>query len=161
MRCPFCGSRESRVIDTREVGDGIRRRRECQSCHQRFTTYEQVAKINLLVIKRDGKREPLSRQKLTDGILMACAKRPISSGDIDQLVSRIESRLYRLGKAEISSKAVGEMVMEELKELDQVAYVRFASVYRSFQDLETLKREVDNMIESESPQEPDDDKSSD
>ncbi|MBC7237832.1 MAG: transcriptional repressor NrdR [Chloroflexi bacterium] len=147
MKCPFCGATDSRVVDTREVGDAIRRRRECQSCQQRFTTYEQVAKVNLLIVKRDGRREPFDRQKLTEGIWKACAKRPISSEQIEQLVSNIESNLYNLGKSEVPSRIVGEMVMERLRELDDVAYVRFASVYRSFADLEAFQREVDHMIE--------------
>ena len=148
MKCPFCGATESRVLDTRDVGNGIRRRRECEQCKQRFTTYEQVAKINLLIVKRDGRREPFDRQKLLEGIWKACAKRPIASEAIENLVSDIESKLYALGQAEVPSRVVGEMVMERLKNLDGVAYVRFASVYRSFADLETLKREVDQMLES-------------
>jgi transcriptional repressor NrdR len=150
MKCPFCGSSDSRVIDTREVGDGIRRRRECQSCTQRFTTYERVAGINLVVEKRDGRREPFDRQKLFEGIRVACAKRPISIDEVEHLVSSIESAIYGLGKSEVPSRVIGEMVMERLKDLDAVAYVRFASVYRSFADLETLKREVDTMIEDAS-----------
>jgi transcriptional repressor NrdR len=138
---------ESRVVDTREVGDGIRRRRECQSCSQRFTTYEQIAKVNLLVIKRDGRRETFDRQKLFDGIWRACAKRPIASEEVESLVGEIEAALYSLGQSEVPSRVVGEMVMERLKKLDGVAYVRFASVYRSFADLETLKREVDQMLD--------------
>ncbi|MFO7916748.1 MAG: transcriptional regulator NrdR [Anaerolineae bacterium] len=148
MKCPFCGSSDSRVVDTRDVRDRIRRRRECKDCGERFTTYEQVAKVNLLVIKRDGRREPFDRQKLFEGIWKACAKRPISSEKVQDLVSRIESELYNLGKSEVPSRVIGEMVMEYLRELDGVAYVRFASVYRSFADLERLKREVDEMIES-------------
>jgi len=147
MRCPFCGSAESRVVDTREVGDGIRRRRECQECAQRFTTYEHIAKVNLLVIKRDGRRETFDRQKLFDGIWRACAKRPIASEDIENMVGEVEAALYSLGQNEVPSRVVGEMVMERLKGLDGVAYVRFASVYRSFADLETLKREVDEMLD--------------
>ena len=146
MKCPFCGSSDSRVIDTREVGEGIRRRRECQACHERFTTYERVARVNLLVIKRDGRREPFDRDKLSEGIRIACAKRPIASERIEEVIDAIEAGLYRLGKAEVPSRVVGEMVMDRLRELDGVAYVRFASVYRSFADLQTLKREVDEMI---------------
>ncbi len=146
MKCPFCASTDSRVLDTREVGDGIRRRRECQSCKQRFTTYEQVAKVNLLVVKRDGRREPFDRQKLFDGVLRACTKRPISTEDIEQLVTNVETGLYNLGKAEVPSRVIGEMVIERLRDLDEVAYVRFASVYRSFSDLEALKREVDDLM---------------
>ena len=147
MKCPFCGTADSRVIDTREVGDGIRRRRECQSCNHRYTTYEQVAKVNLLVVKRDGRREPFDRQKLLEGLWKACAKRPVASTDVESLVTDIESSLYGLGQSEVPSRLVGEMVMERLRKLDAVAYVRFASVYRSFADLETLKREVDGMLE--------------
>jgi transcriptional repressor NrdR len=146
MKCPFCGSDESRVVDSRDVGDGIRRRRECQSCMQRFTTYERVAKSNLLVEKRDGRREPFDRQKLFEGIRVACAKRPVSTEDIDRLVTRIESNLYGLGRSEVPSRVIGEMVMQELRQVDGVAYVRFASVYRSFADLEALKKEVDTII---------------
>ncbi len=146
MKCPYCSSTDSRVIDTREVGDGIRRRRECQNCHQRFTTYEQIAKVNLVVIKNDGRREAFDRQKLFDGIWRACTKRPISTETIEQVVSNIETNLYNLGKAEVPSRVIGEMVMERLREIDEVAYVRFASVYRSFSDLETLKREVDDLM---------------
>ncbi|MFH1085002.1 MAG: transcriptional regulator NrdR [Chloroflexota bacterium] len=147
MKCPFCEATDSRVVDTREVGDGIRRRRECQRCGQRFTTYERIAEVNLVVVKRDGRREPFSRGKLFEGIRVACAKRPISLDEIERVVSGIESSLYALGRSEVPSRVVGEMVMQRLKELDPVAYVRFASVYRSFADLETLKREVDTMIE--------------
>lgn len=149
MKCPYCGHTESRVVDTREVGDGIRRRRECQSCGQRFTTYEQVARVNLLVIKRDGRREPFDRQKLYEGIRRACAKRPVSAERIEQVVSEIETNLYNLGQAEVPSRTIGEMVMERLREIDDVAYVRFASVYRSFADIQTLKREVDQIVEQQ------------
>jgi len=147
MKCPFCGEAQSRVVDTREVGDGIRRRRECQHCDQRYTTYEQVVKANLLVVKRDGRREPFDRQKLFEGIWKACAKRPIASEDIERMVGDIESALYSMGQSEIPSRTIGEMVMERLRKVDGVAYVRFASVYRSFADLETLKHEVDQMLE--------------
>jgi len=147
MKCPFCGAAQSRVVDTREVGDGIRRRRECQLCNQRYTTYEQVVKANLLVVKRDGRREPFDRQKLFDGIWKACAKRPIASEDIERMVEDIESALYSMGQPEVPSRTIGEMVMERLKKIDGVAYVRFASVYRSFADLEALKHEVDQMLE--------------
>ncbi len=147
MKCPYCGSADSRVIDTREVGDAIRRRRECQSCHQRFTTYEQIAQVNLLVVKRDGRREPFDRQKLFEGIRRACTKRPVSTETIEQMVSNIETNLYNLGKAEVPSRRIGEMVIERLREVDEVAYVRFASVYRSFSDLEALKREVDDLMD--------------
>jgi len=147
MKCPYCGADESRVIDTREVGDGIRRRRECQACIQRYTTYESVVKVTLQVIKRDGRREDFDRNKLFEGIWRACTKRPIGAEVVENFVKEIENRLYSLGQAEIESRTIGEMVMEGLSRLDPVAYVRFASVYRSFTDLESLKREVDEMIE--------------
>jgi len=147
MKCPYCGSGDSRVIDTRDVEDGIRRRRECQTCEQRFTTYERIAQVKLMVEKRDGRREPFDRQKLFEGIRVACAKRPISIDQIHELVARIETSLYGMAKSEVPSRAIGEMVMQELREIDGVAFVRFASVYRSFADLEDLKREVDTMIE--------------
>ncbi len=153
MKCPFCGATDSRVIDTREVGDAIRRRRECQECEQRYTTYEQVARVTLLVVKRDGRRENFDRQKLFEGIWKACAKRPVGSHQVEQLVEDIENHLYSLGQAEVSSASIGEMVMSRLKALDEVAYVRFASVYRSFADLETLKREVDDLLERGTPDE--------
>ncbi len=147
MKCPFCGGTESRVIDTREVGDGIRRRRACQQCRQRYTTYEAVVKVALQIVKRDGRREDFDRQKLFEGIWKACTKRPIASDAVEEMVDDIENRLYSLGQAEVESKVIGEMVMERLQKLDPVAYVRFASVYRSFADLATLKREVDGMIQ--------------
>ena len=146
MRCPYCGSPRSRVVDTRSVGTAIRRRRQCRECAQRFTTYERVAKMNLLVVKRDGRREEFDRQKLFDGILNACAKRPVSSDTIEDTVARIEMQLFALGQAEVSYRAVGETVMEELRSLDEVAYVRFASVYRHFTDLEDMKQEVDGLL---------------
>ncbi len=151
MKCPFCGGTESRVVDTRDVGDNIRRRRECQSCLQRFTTYEEIAKINLFVVKRDGRREAFDRQKLFEGIWKACAKRPVGSEDVEAMVADIESALHGLGQSEVSSRVIGEMVMERLRKLDPVAYVRFASVYRSFTDLETLRREIDNMLARTNP----------
>ena len=151
MKCPFCGGTESRVVDTRDVGDNIRRRRECQSCLQRFTTYEEIAKINLFVVKRDGRREAFDRQKLFDGIWKACAKRPVGSEDVEAMVADIESALHGLGQSEVPSRVIGEMVMERLRKLDPVAYVRFASVYRSFTDLETLRREIDNMLTRTNP----------
>ncbi len=147
MPCPFCGAEDSRVIDTRQVGGAVRRRRECQSCHRRFTTYERVARASVMVVKRDGRREEFDRQKLYEGIRRACAKRPVSTEAMEQLVDQIENRLCGLGQSEVPSRAIGEMVVERLRELDGVAYVRFASVYRSFTDLEDLKREVDGLLE--------------
>ena len=147
MKCPFCASTDSRVVDSRDVGDAIRRRRECQACNQRYTTDEQVAKVTLLIVKRAGRREPFDRQKLFEGIWKACAKRPISSQQIETMVASVESGLYNLGKSEVSSRAVGEMVMDRLRQLDDGAYVRFASVYRSFADLDAFQREVEHLTE--------------
>jgi transcriptional repressor NrdR len=146
MPCPFCGAEDSRVVDTRQVGDAVRRRRECQSCGRRFTTYERVTKANIMVVKRDGRREEFDREKLYEGIRRACAKRPVSAEALDQIVDQIENWLYRLGQSEVPSRAIGEMVVDKLRDLDGVAYVRFASVYRSFTDLEDLKREVDGLL---------------
>ncbi len=145
MKCPFCAQRESRVIDTREVGDGIRRRRECQSCQRRFTTYERVAPISLLVIKRDGRREEFNRDKLFEGLRRACTKRPISTQVLMQIADEIESQLYSSGETEVESRVIGEMVMERLKGLDEVAYVRFASVYRRFEDVDVLIEEAEEL----------------
>ncbi len=149
MKCPFCGasSNHIRVIDTREVTDGIRRRRECDNCGQRFTTYERVASMNLLVVKQDGRREEFDRDKLVKSMRIACTKRAVSSATIEAAAQEIESKLYALGKSEVDSKRVGEMVMEQLRDIDDVAYVRFASVYRSFQDVDSMAEEIQQLIE--------------
>lgn len=147
MKCPYCDRKDTRVIDTREVGEGVRRRRECKSCQQRFTTYERVAKTSLLVVKRDGRREPFDSDKLLKGILRACAKRPIPTETIEQMVKEIERELYELGRAEVESERIGKMVMTRLRELDDVAYVRFASVYRRFRDVDTLAEEIEEFKE--------------
>lgn len=142
MKCPLCLKGDSRVIDTRQVGDGIRRRRECTRCHQRFTTYERVANINLLVVKRDGRREEFDRDKVMAGLVKACAKRPVPVEALENLTSEVEAALYRLGEAEVDSRLIGELVMERLRQLDDVAYVRFASVYRDFRDVEAWAEEI-------------------
>ena len=134
MNCPFCGHEESRVIDSRESPDGIRRRRECARCELRCTTYERVHSMPLLVAKRDGRNEPFSRDKLEGSLRIACAKRPLEVGAISKMVSDIENELHKLTKAEVESRVIGEMAMERLRSLDRVAYIRFASVYRDFQD---------------------------
>lgn len=145
MRCPYCQEGDSRVIDSREVGSSIRRRRECVRCGQRFTTYERLTPVSLLVVKRDGRREPFDREKLHHGILTACAKRPIPEETIESTVSRVETELFALAKAEVDSKVIGQMVMEQLRALDDVAYVRFASVYRRFQDVDGLVQEINQF----------------
>lgn len=147
MRCPYCGSPDSRVTDSRTVEDGIRRRRECSRCDLRFTTYERVQSTNLLVAKRDGRREEFNQEKLLSGIVKACVKRPISYRDIEKVVEDIEAELQNLGHAEIKSTMLGQMVMERLRRLDWIAYVRFASVYREFQDIESFEQVVKDLRE--------------
>jgi transcriptional repressor NrdR len=147
MKCSYCRKKDTKVIDTREVGEGIRRRRECKSCQQRFTTYERVARTSLQVVKRDGRREPFDSEKLLSGILRACAKRPIPTETLEQMVKDIERELYELGRAEVESEVIGKMVMRRLRELDDVAYVRFASVYRRFQDVDSLAEEIEEFKE--------------
>jgi len=147
MRCPFCKAGDSRVIDTRQVESGVRRRRECITCHERFTTYEQIAGIIPLVIKSDGRREEFDRQKLLVGVRKACAKRPIPSEEIETLVAGVEDCLLNSGRTEISSKEIGQLTLEKLRDLDKVAYIRFASVYLAFTDLESMKQEVERLLE--------------
>ena len=147
MKCPFCKASDSRVVDTRQVESGVRRRRECITCHERFTTYEQIAGITPLVIKSDGRREEFDRQKLLVGVRKACAKRPIPSEDIENLIAGVEDGLLNSGRTEISSKEIGQMTLEKLRDLDEVAYIRFASVYLAFADLESMKQEVERLLE--------------
>ena len=149
MNCPFCGHDESKVIDSRESPDGIRRRRECARCALRFTTYERVHTMPLLIVKRDGRREPFSSEKLERSLRLACAKRPLEISAISKIVVDIENELQKLAKAEVESRVVGEMVMERLRGLDRVAYIRFASVYRDFQDIDTFAREVEALQREE------------
>lgn len=145
MNCPFCGYHDSKVIDSRNVNDGVRRRRQCLQCDLRFTTYERLQRASLFVIKKDGRREEFDRDKLLTGIRKACEKRPLPGGTPDRLADDIEIELYQLGKSEIHSDAIGDLVMARLKKTDHIAYIRFASVYREFQDITTLKEEVDNL----------------
>jgi len=147
MKCPFCASTDSRVIDTRSAEGGIRRRRECLVCERRFTTYERVAPLRLMVIKQDGRREPFDRDKILGGIQIACAKRPIDTESIEELVSGIESELYHRGSREVTSREIGEMVMQNLRRLDEVAYIRFATIYRRFADVEDLADEIEALLE--------------
>ena len=146
MKCPQCGHEDSKVIDSRDVNETVRRRRECLSCGFRFTTHERIQTSNLVIIKKDKRREEFNREKLTSGIRKACEKRPLPTGAVEKLVDEVENELHRLGKAEIPSSAVGEIVMEKLKKLDHIAYIRFASVYRDFADITSLKQEVDTLI---------------
>jgi transcriptional repressor NrdR len=146
MNCPYCNHSDSKVIDSREVDEGIRRRRQCLSCNNRFTTYERIQPAALFIIKKDQRREEYSREKLLSGIRKACEKRPLPTGSIERVVNEIEAGLFRQGKTEIASTLVGDMVMEKLRELDNIAYIRFASVYREFADIKALKEAVDNLI---------------
>jgi transcriptional repressor NrdR len=148
MNCPYCGYYDSKVTDSRSVNDGIRRRRQCLNCSSRFTTYEQLQPASLFVIKKDERREQFNRNKLLTGIHKACEKRPLPTGTVDKLAEDIEAELYRLGKVEIPGTVIGDMVMERLKSLDYIAYIRFASVYREFADITALKQEVDTLVSS-------------
>ncbi|MBT4483998.1 MAG: transcriptional repressor NrdR [Candidatus Latescibacteria bacterium] len=147
MRCPFCGSDTDKVVDSRSSknGQSIRRRRECLECNQRFTTYEYIEDVSLIVIKSDGSREPFSRKKLLVGMTISCAKRPISSDRLDEIADEIKQKLESRGEREVSSHDIGELIMEHLKKLDDVAYVRFASVYRKFSDTTEFLEELKNI----------------
>ncbi|MCD6228008.1 MAG: transcriptional repressor NrdR [Candidatus Omnitrophica bacterium] len=148
MRCPYCNHNEDKVVDSRETQEGasIRRRRECLNCGRRFTTYEYVEKIPLMVVKKDGRREPFSRQKILEGLLKACQKRPISVERLDELVSDIEKNIQKKFDQEVDSRYIGELVMEKLSQIDDVAYVRFASVYRQFKDVNQFLRELRDIL---------------
>jgi transcriptional repressor NrdR len=146
MNCPFCGFSDSKVIDSRDVDQGIRRRRQCLSCNSRFTTYERLQPASLFIMKKDQRREEYSREKLLNGIRKACEKRPLPTGTVEKMVDEIEAELYHLGRAEIPSSLIGDLVMEKLKGLDNIAYIRFASVYREFADIRALKEAVDNLV---------------
>ncbi|TFB08868.1 transcriptional repressor NrdR [Candidatus Atribacteria bacterium MT.SAG.1] len=144
MKCPFCGHYDTGVIESRHIENElvIRRRRICKKCHKRFTTYERIDLIPLMVIKKDGRREPFSREKITNGIIKACEKRPISMETINSLVSNIEEAIRSEGANEVKSNRIGELVISRLRDLDEVAYVRFASVYRQFKDLSSFVKEI-------------------
>ena len=148
MRCPQCGARDTRVVDSRDLDDSatIRRRRECGGCSNRFTTYERVETARLVVVKRDGTRQEFDRDKLATGIRKALTRRPVPDTAADQAADEIEAELRATGLGEVPSSRVGALAMEKLREIDQIAYIRFASVYRSFEDLEDLKREVDTLF---------------
>jgi transcriptional repressor NrdR len=147
MKCPFCGGQEDKVIDSRSVKDGsaIRRRRECTTCNQRYTTYEYIEDIAISVIKTNGTREPFDRQKLIRGMMLAAAKRPVSLGQIESIASHIENTLESRASREVASAEIGELVMEQLKQIDEVAYIRFASVYRRFQDVKEFTKVAKNL----------------
>ena len=153
MRCPFCKGADSKVLDSRESMEGavIRRRRECLECIKRFTTYERVEELAPLVVKKDGRREPFDREKLLAGLQKAVEKRPVSMDQLEALVAEVEMRLQERGEKEVPSSAIGEEVMRRLRTLDQVAYVRFASVYRSFRDIEEFMDELKGLLDDHGP----------
>ena len=148
MKCPFCENPDTKVIDSRptEEGHAIRRRRECDKCNKRFTTYEKVEETLLMVVKKDGRRESFDRNKVLNGIIRACEKRPVSVEDIERIVNDIERGLNNMMEKEIKSEFIGELIMEQLKSLDEVAYVRFASVYRQFKDVNTFVAEIEKLM---------------
>ena len=148
MKCPFCGYEESKVIDSRPTDEGerIRRSRECLNCAKRFTTYEMIESLPIIVIKKDGSRETFDRQKLLTGMLRACEKRPVSIETLDRVISEIETVIQISLDREVSSDKIGELVMEKLKDIDEVAYVRFASVYRQFKDINTFMDELNKLL---------------
>lgn len=150
MKCPFCNYPDSKVVDSRPTDEGtsIRRRRECLRCFKRFTTYETVERLPLMLIKRDGTREPYDRNKLLSGVMKACEKRPVPQARLEQLVDAVEQRLFGTLETEVSSQKIGEMVMQELKNVDEVAYVRFASVYRQFKDINTFLEELNSLLQN-------------
>ena len=149
MKCPFCGNLESKVVDSRPSDEGasIRRRRECLECHKRFTTYETMESLPLVVIKKDGSRQTFDRDKLLGSMLKACEKRSVPLADLERMAGEIEQALQNDMEREVSSSVIGDLVMEKLKEVDEVAYVRFASVYRQFKDIGTFKEELDRLLE--------------
>jgi transcriptional repressor NrdR len=146
IQCPICGDIDSKVIDSRSMDDGVRRRRQCLGCGNRFTTCERIQSKNVFVIKKDGRRENYNREKLLAGIRKACEKRPLQMGTIDKLVDSVESEIYTTGKTEISSSVIGDRVIQKLAELDHIAYIRFASVYRDFEDITDMKQAVDDVL---------------
>ena len=151
MKCPFCGFEESKVVDSRSTDDGarIRRRRECLQCAKRFTTYEVIEHVPVVVVKKDGSREAFDREKLLNGLLRACEKRPVSIDTLDNMIDEIETTLQNSLDREVSSEKIGQLVMEKLKKIDEVAYVRFASVYRQFKDINTFMRELNKLLSSD------------
>jgi transcriptional repressor NrdR len=155
MRCPFCGGQDSKVVDSRDVDDSVRRRRECLNpdCAGRFTTYERLQAVALYIVKKDARREEFSREKLLGGLRKACEKRPLPAGAVEALADQIESVLYKSNAPEVPSSALGELVMDRLRALDPIAYVRFASVYRQFADLEALREELEAMASGTRPAE--------
>jgi transcriptional repressor NrdR len=153
MKCPFCNHLQDKVVDSRESkeGDAIRRRRECLACERRYTTYERIDEVPYMVVKKDGRREKFDRQKVLAGLLKACEKRPVSMGRLSEMVNQVESKVSDSPDREISTIEVGEFLMERLRELDKIAYVRFASVYRDFQDEQAFFNELKNLMRQQRP----------
>ena len=148
MRCPYCKHHDSKVLDTsHDSHGGIRRRRECLKCRQRFSSYERPILATPLIIKQDGAREEFDREKLARGIRISCAKRPVSAADIERMIGQVETQLQKLGKAEVSSRTVGDLVMATLKEVDQIAYIRYAIVYLGLDDLQSIRTEIDQLLD--------------
>ena len=147
MHCPHCTSKTSKVIDSRDSGSGIRRRRECLKCKVRFTTYEHPQMDILMVVKKNDSREQFNREKLKKSIMIACIKRPISAGTIDKTVRKIEAQLFQIGKLEVHTNVIGELVIQSLKAADRISYIRYASVYRDFKDIETFQNEITELLE--------------
>jgi len=151
MKCPYCSFEESHVVDSRDTENGIRRRRECLKCTARFTTYERPQPVTLFVIKKDERREEFNKTKLLSGIRKACEKRPLPTGAVEKAANDIENELYVAGKPEILSSTIGDMVMDKLRQLDSVAYIRFASVYRDFTDIADVKQAIDSLLSHTPP----------
>lgn len=154
MRCPYCASADTKVTDSRDADDGIRRRRECLDCGQRFTTMERLAMSELLVVKKDGRREEFSRDKLLGGLRKACEKLPLPAGTVEAVADAIEAALRQRGAPEVPSEEVGELVMDHLRDLDHIAYIRFASVYREFADIDDIRRELEALAKRDLPSGP-------
>lgn len=148
MKCPYCGDVNSKVIDSRSTDEGvaIRRRRECLRCTRRFTTYEKVENMPIMVIKKDKSREPFDRNKITRGLMRACEKRPVSLGEIEDIVYEVESKIFNSLEREVTTTQIGEMLLDKLKAVDEVAFVRFASVYREFQDVKSFREEINKLV---------------
>lgn len=151
MRCPYCGHREDKVVDSRATQEesAIRRRRECLSCARRFTTYEYVEDISLMVIKKDGRRQPFDRKKILTGIIRACEKRPVSLENMEEITTQVERFIHKSASREVPSSEIGELIIQRLKKIDDVAYVRFASVYRQFKDVGQFMHELKNLLGNE------------
>jgi transcriptional repressor NrdR len=147
MRCPYCGNARTRVIDTTRKPQGIRRRRVCKACGRRFSTVERAVLTTPLVVKRDGQREEFSREKLLSGLRTACARRPVSADDLERLVDRVETHICQVGKAEVPSRVIGDLIIEELKALDPVSYIRYAIVFLGLEDLEAVRAEIDRLLQ--------------